>query len=139
MLEQFLIDNLDITGDKDILLMGDLNARLGDWSNGEEKYDEYGEIQGDGEDYFIRKSQDNRINGNGKKIIELCKTFDLTPVHGLVDRNFDDNFTFIAPQGNSVVDHFVCSTLLMNRTTRTRTRILLTKCFCTGICLGMAA
>ena len=113
--EQFLLDQLEEGEEYEYLLMGDLNARIGDWGlkvNNEE--DEEEEEQGE-EEILERRVQDGVINENGHKLIQICLAFMVTPLSGLVKKKFDGNFTFIGRRGNSIIDHFVCSLGLINR------------------------
>ena len=104
MLEQFLLSRLEVGDDDFLLIGGDLNARIGDWSF---------DVQEDVEDasvyIFERKSKDIVINNFGKQLIQLCCMFDVVPLNGLVDQDFDDNFTFFSDRGNSTIDFFLSS------------------------------
>lgn len=104
LLEQFLLARLESGEDEYLLIGGDLNARIGDWSF---------DIQRDQEDdlvhTFERKSKDSVINNFGKLLIQLCFMFEVVPLNGLVDEEFDDNFTFLSERGNSTIDFFLSS------------------------------
>ena len=106
MLDHFISDELDGHDDVDLLINGGLNARMGDWS-----FSENPEINDIGEDdiTYHRSTQDANINANGRNLIELCITYGLTPLSGLISRNFDNRFTFISHRGNSTIDHFICT------------------------------
>ena len=106
MLEHFISEEQAKEDDMDIMVAGDLNARLGDWSYSQEPPDQ--ETQGEETTYY-RSTKDNQFNPNGRKVIEICNTLNLTPLSGLSERNFDNNFTFISKRGNSTIDHFLCS------------------------------
>ena len=104
MLEEFLADEIQKNYDLDILLNGDLNARIGDWGlSWSENQDDNATTD------FPRKSQDSVINQNGRKLIEICNTFGLTPLNGLTEINSDNKYTFISRRGNSVIDHYLCT------------------------------
>ena len=110
--EQFLADNIEEGKDLDILINGDLNARIGDWAFTEE---ETSNMEGDDQSYtYIRQSQDQQLNGYGKVLIELCTTFGLTPIAGLVERNFSSACTFLGHRGSSLVDHFIASVNILD-------------------------
>ena len=109
-LEQFIADYTDSAEEIDFIIAGDLNARISDWSLGSSH------IPGDEDDNnagsyldLDRSSQDATINTNGKTLIELCTTFNLSPVGGLHSKNFNDRYTYIGPGGSSQIDHFVAS------------------------------
>ena len=63
---------------------------------------------------YIRKSEDNVINGYGKLLVELCASFGLIVVNGFNKVDPFGSFTFVAPQGNSVVDYFLVSENLIS-------------------------
>ena len=108
MLDNFLAEETIKDDNLDILIGGDLNARLGDWCYTHSSGDNQ---QGEEEDEIIfhRSSQDSQTNPNGRKLMEMCNTFNLTPLSGLKQKNFDANYTFISNRGNSTIDHFLCS------------------------------
>ena len=110
--EQFLANNIEEGKDFDILINGDLNARLGDWAYTEEEHEN---IEWDEHPYsYMRQSQDQQINGAGKILIELCSSFGLTPIAGLMEKKFSSGFTFIGHRGSSIVDHFIASVNLLD-------------------------
>ena len=112
MIEQFIIDQIDQDKDYSYIIGGDLNARIGDWGLISSKENDENNEE---DNRYERISQDQIINGFGNKLIEICTTFDLTPTHGLTEKQFDGNFTFYAPRGNSTIDYFLCSTELYDR------------------------
>ena len=107
MLENFITEELIKDDDLDILLCGDLNARIGEWAYSHhmdnDELDEQEDIT------YYRTAQDGQINPNGRKLIEMCNAFNLTPLSGLTAKNFDNSYTFISSRGNSTIDHFFCS------------------------------
>ena len=109
--EQFIANQIEQGKDFDILLKGDLNARIGDWAHeeDEENYNHEGENK-----YYERESQDTVINGLGKVLIEICTTFSMTPLNGLKEKNFKSQMTFIGHRGSSIIDHFVATTELVD-------------------------
>ena len=110
--EQFMLDQLEEGEEFEYLLMGDLNARIGDWGlkvgNIEEDEDEETEV-------LERVTQDGVINENGHKLIQICIAFNATPINGLKNKGFGGNYTFIGRRGNSTIDHYICSANLLDR------------------------
>jgi hypothetical protein len=87
------------------LIGGDFNARVGDWCL-EGVNDEFEEAR---ESEFERETQDVVVNNFGKRLIQLCSMFNFVPLNGLVEQNFDGNFTFFSERGNSTIDLFLSS------------------------------
>lgn len=114
LVEQLLTDHIDKDKDYEYIIGGDMNARIGDWSYSEKIEDI---LEEDEEAIYTRRAKDRTINGFGKRLIELCSTFNLTPLNGLEERNFDDNFTFYSTRGNSTIDHYICTTGLLDSVT----------------------
>ena len=111
MLEQVIADQVDQNNDTDFIVSGDLNSRIGEWEykeNEEDSWDIEDELK------YRRKVTDNVTNSNGKKTIELCTTFNLTPLDGLIEKDFNSSYTFFSARGNSTIDHFLCSTTLID-------------------------
>ena len=104
VLEEFIADELQKDDEVDILINGDLNARIGDW--GFATSDDTNEEDAT---EFNRTSQDPIVNPNGRRLIELCNTFNLTPLNGLTEKLFDNKYTFLSKRGNSMIDYFICS------------------------------
>ena len=107
MLENFIAEELIKDDNLDVLLCGDLNARIGEWAYthhiGNEEQEEEEDIT------YNRTAQDSQINPNGRKLIEISNAFNMTPLSGLSAKDFDNSYTFISNRGNSIIDHFVCS------------------------------
>ena len=110
--EQFMLDQLEDGEEYNYLLAGDLNARLGDWEL-DTNLDE--EEEGEEGELLDRVVQDGIINDNGHKLIQICIAFKSTTLNGLKDKGFDGNFTFIGRRGSSTIDHFICSTELLEK------------------------
>lgn len=110
-LEDFLINVTEHDEEYDYIITGDLNARLSDWY-----YTEEGLMaeEEEGDENLERSARDSTINDYGKRLIELCTTFGVTPVGGLKKKNFEDRFTYIGPGGNSQIDHYICSIGTLN-------------------------
>ena len=109
-LDQFIANSIETGQEFDLIIGGDINARVGDWAytdDGEDMFD-------DSQTTFERESQDTIINGHGRTLIEFCTTYGLTPLSGLKEKNFLSKFTFIGHRGSSIVDHIVTSTSLLN-------------------------
>ena len=66
------------------------------------------------EDNLERHSSDNLINTFGRSLIDMCATLDLTIMNGHCTGDEGGAFTFISPNGNSVVDYFLVSRCLFN-------------------------
>lgn len=114
-IEKLLNDNLDVFKDSDIVLCGDLNARTGslcetvNLSNNIPELHEYFDILNDNYD-VPRSSCDNKINAFGKELIALCQVYSLIIANGRFgDPRNSGDYTFVGPQGCSVVDYFICS------------------------------
>ena len=89
-LEYFLANNIEKGKDYDLLISGDLNARIGEWEYQEEQ-------ESDDEDQQVtyeRASQDQQINEIGKTLIELCVSFCLTPLAGLKEKKIHFSLYF---------------------------------------------
>ena len=110
MIEQLITNQTEQEEEYLYMIGGDLNARISDWGYNEE--DEEGQVN-DRDNNYDRTSQDKITNNFGKKLIELCTTFKLTPIGGLSSKNFDNKFTYISNRGNSTIDHFICSVELL--------------------------
>ena len=115
-IEQFILDQTDQGNDVDIIIGGDLNARIGDWC-----YQENAELDEDEEDdeskIYDRNTLDQVTNNHGKRLIEICTMFGLTPLGGLKEKRFDSKHTFIGHRGSSHIDHYVASTNLLDQIT----------------------
>ena len=113
--DQFLANQIEKGQEFNLLLGGDLNARIGDWAYTEDDEDD---IETN-ENYttYRRESQDTQINIAGRTLIEMCTTYGLTSLSGLKIKNFASNFTFIGHRGSSIVDHFIASIDLLDNIT----------------------
>ena len=93
-----------------ILLCGDLNARIGKW-----------DLHTDEEDFFrteqelgkscacnvtsSRQSQDDKTNSFGRILKNLCRIHHISLLNGCTKGDKTGQFTYISPQGNSVIDY----------------------------------
>ena len=107
MLEHFILSLMEAGRDVHYLLGGDFNARIGDWCF--ENGDEDDKNDDDDGNVFERKAQDVITNNFGKLLIQFCCMFHLVPLNGLLERGFDDKFTFVSERGNSTIDFFLSS------------------------------
>ncbi|KAK6168641.1 hypothetical protein SNE40_019833 [Patella caerulea] len=96
------------------VLLGDLNTRVGceqDYIlNDSPKYlpRKYNYI----EDNFNsqRLSRDHAINTYGRGLLNMCKEFEIHMLNGRSNLDKPGNFTYMGPNGNSVVDYIIVST-----------------------------
>jgi len=106
LLEDFLLDTYQKGEDGHLIICGDLNARIGVWD---------AQVDPDADDddnfctYPIRQSEDKTINQFGKVLMDFCTTFQCIPLNGNHSNDKTGNFTFVADQGNSVIDYFLLS------------------------------
>ena len=122
MLEQF-IHNIHCSHfGSNIILCGDLNARISNIQPIEEceRVSKYVDNLNTLYCYdmekctYSRKSEDVSTNGFGKSLIEMCAGFGLIVLNGINKFDASDTFTFISPHGNSVNDYFIVSEALFN-------------------------
>ncbi len=68
-------------------------------------------------DYFERerKCMDRKHNQFGKSLVDLCITKNVHMLNGRVGNDKEGNFTYITPNGKSVVDYIICSSILFNQ------------------------
>ena len=106
-----------------ILLAGDLNSRVGSFQ--EEIFHKINQVDElcpneveYSESMTQRLSCDNVINAYGKKLLKICKSFDLKIVNGNVPGDRLGSFTCYNTRGSSVVDYFICDKNLFNIVTR---------------------
>ena len=112
MLEQCILDLNEEYDDFLFLLNGDFNARTGSKNysfQGEDIDIDFNDDVFQDSDSFPRKAQDTDTNPFGEQLIEFCNLFECVILNGLSQFNFDDNCTYIAPNGVSTVDYFIVS------------------------------
>lgn len=85
-------EELSVEGEG-LLIMGDLNARIGDWQVGTR-----------GERERSRTSWDKTINRAGEKLLELCEELGGTIRNGNTKGDWEGRQTFVGDGGNSVLD-----------------------------------
>ena len=122
ILESYLYDIYIDNNDCNFLILGDLNSRISNIQPIHEcltatKYlDDVNSSSffNDDDASFTRQSKDTVLNSFGKSLIELCASLNLLVLNGLSDNDKDGNFTFISPNGNSVIDYCICSEDLLS-------------------------
>ena len=91
--------------DCSILLCGDLNARTSTLNTCDSNVFD---VRSD----FLensRLSQDDSLNDNGHSLLSLCAAFDLCILNGCINKTDSNSFTFISPNGSSVIDYFIAT------------------------------
>ena len=102
------------------IILGDLNARVSDKAD----YLNDNHIVAHLRDYeeFLndsvatrRVSCDKQTNKFGKDLISFCKNYMMQICNGRIGEDKDiGQFTFVGPNGNSVIDYILCPSLLMH-------------------------
>lgn len=87
-----VIDELVIEGNT-IIIIGDFNARIGKWKINEE-----------GELIESRGSADERLNTEGKRLLELCESTGANIKNGDTKGDWEGKQTYVGGEGNSVLD-----------------------------------
>ena len=101
----------------DTILCGDLNARIKDIQPVSEC--DYlsrfidNSFLNDYTEYYNRKSKDLFMNTYGKYLYELCHENDLYILNGYCKSDSVGNYTFVSPNGQSVIDYFIVSQNIM--------------------------
>ena len=114
-LEEFLLDFTESHGERSLLIGGDANSRIGLWTNNDLNDDEE-QDEDESPDYW-RLSEDKQVNSHGRRMIEMATCLRLLPVHGMIKKGFAGDFTYHAPSGDSVIDHFFCSVDILDLVT----------------------
>ena len=94
-----------------MILLGDFNSRTGKYSVTVSQDGNNIITNDQSESAFHpaeRNSFDNVLNTHGKKLLEICKTFDLRIVNGRVNGDTLGRPTFHGTNGTSVIDYFIC-------------------------------
>lgn len=90
-----LSNSIRNTGKTDIMVIGDLNARIG-------------AVQGvTGRAYFgmvSRRTKDENLNKKGERLLEFLEDYDMVVVNGRSSSDINGEFTFIGKQGCSTID-----------------------------------
>jgi exonuclease III len=104
---------LQVVHDDDVHVMicGDLNARTGSSQSKNEDIMNFethiGFYDEDLEESCLRHSKDNTMNNFGKSLLDLCFMFDLDIMNGYCKGDKEGEYTFVSPQGCSVIDYFL--------------------------------
>lgn len=88
------------------VILGDLNARIADWSpdSNDDDY-QYSFYKSD----HTRMSKDKDVNFFAKNLIEFITILNLNPLNGNCDSDKNGEFTFENEQGSSVIDYCLLS------------------------------
>ena len=113
-LEDFLLSLCENGDTSYIMVAGDLNARIGDWSLSADVTSN-DVLRCDVDEEGNRQSQDKITNQFGKILIDFCTTFHCTPLNGNHTGDENGQFTFVSNQGNSVIDYFIVSVDLISK------------------------
>ena len=116
VLEDVLITFEEQFPKANIVICGDLNARIGQWNvhtdedTGDCPFDSHLLVQPPYNScscfsFSKRKSQDNTVNSFGKILKSFCKTYHCTILNGCTLHDSKGNHTYVSPQGESVVDY----------------------------------
>uniref|UniRef100_T1J5B6 Reverse transcriptase domain-containing protein n=1 Tax=Strigamia maritima TaxID=126957 RepID=T1J5B6_STRMM len=90
-----VLDEATRTGAQ-LLLIGDFNARIGREN-----------VTNDEEDAITRKSEDEVLNFEGKKLLTFCDNNALKILNGCCRGDYTGKFTFIGALGASVIDYAI--------------------------------
>jgi len=91
-----IVNQLYLCSDEDIIILcGDINARIGSLKDFTVNLDDIKE----------RNVIDDHVNNHGRVFIEFLNDAKLCVLNGRGDCSLD-NFTYVSPQGKSVVDYF---------------------------------
>lgn len=106
-----IADVLATAGACSVVLCGDMNSRTANFSSLsiDPNDDGFEDIVYETD----RISQDTKLNAFGEKLLELCSTFDLRILNGLIDAA-SGSFTYVCQTGASVVDYFLLSDDLLD-------------------------
>ena len=106
--------------DTPILITGDLNARTGTLDEIfvdpiPDELNCFIEANNSTNSTKSRQNADNVINSHGKKIIDICRTYNLKILNGRMDGDPYGNFTYYdASLGASTVDYSICNQSFYN-------------------------
>ena len=117
MLESCIYDLYSKHPNCSFMIMGDLNGRVSNTQpinecNIANRYiDHINNVSFfmNDEPVHIRKSEDCITNMFGRSLIELCATFEFIILNGFCNGDDKGAFTFISPNGNSVIDYCIVS------------------------------
>lgn len=112
-------DILNFKNKGNILLCGDLNARVGSMCDfiidDDNRYiPTFDSYQVD-KQILLRKSQDTKIDSRGKSLIDLCISHQLRLLNGRIIGDLFGKYTCYKPVGASVVDYAIMSEGALNQ------------------------
>lgn len=85
-------------------ILGDLNARIGEEQLMENRFfEDFAYISG------RRRSKDNTINTNGRKLLQIIEDIGGIVLNGRTTGDTEGNFSFCGIMGSSVIDYNICS------------------------------
>jgi hypothetical protein len=93
-----------IFGELDIIVMGDFNARSGDLIPGVLMEEENGWYKDNVFSGSSRRSEDEVVNEESRKLISFCETLNLKILNGSTEGNVEAEMAFISKAGASVID-----------------------------------
>jgi Reverse transcriptase (RNA-dependent DNA polymerase)/Endonuclease-reverse transcriptase len=103
---QLLLDNLNdfiySLSSSPILIMGDMNARIGE----EQELDQNLAVNNV---TYSRRSEDLSVNSNGRKFLQFCNINGLLILNGRSQSDLEGKFTFMSSQGSSTIDLAICN------------------------------
>ena len=107
-----------------IIMCGDLNARVSyvqpvtdcDYNSRfiDSTYDDILFCNDFTYDKYDRFSEDNETNTYGQYLYELCTNYSLFILNGIEQCSNSGRFTFLSPNGNSLIDYYLVSSDLLN-------------------------
>ena len=110
-----------------IVICGDLNARIGQWDiHAEDELDttdhcldcsalfQLPRVSCDCTHFRERRSRDKTVNNFGKLLQNLCKIYHVLILNGCTPGDKEGNYTFVSAQGESVVDYCMMITNELN-------------------------
>ena len=107
LLEEFITDCSQASGDLPVLLCGDLNGRTSNILP--ERYDEsyiYDARHNNDDETYTRNSEDTVLNNYGKMLLNMCSAMNLCIMNGVCKGDQQGSLTFISEFGNSVNDYY---------------------------------
>lgn len=105
-LRQYLVEY----GTQNLIIMGDLNVRIGEL---QQEFVE--EIHGGSNALSHRKSEDKKDNRKGKEWFDLCNDHNLWILNGAFRGDKEGKFTYCTVMGNSVNDIAAVSNSILNK------------------------